>query len=83
MGATPAPKMTVLNVGHFAGSGVGHAPKRPTVFCVRRVPKFHTVGESSQYERIRRQLQGSAGIRGGSSAYDKAASFRLAVFLRV
>jgi hypothetical protein len=32
MGATPAPKMTVLNVGHFAGSGAGHAPKRPTVF---------------------------------------------------
>ena len=31
--ATPAPKMTVLNVVHFAGSGVGHAPKRPTIFA--------------------------------------------------
>ena len=33
MGATPAPKIRVLNVGHFAGSGAGHAPKRPTVFA--------------------------------------------------
>jgi hypothetical protein len=25
--------MTVLNVEHFAGSGAGHAPKRPIVFA--------------------------------------------------
>jgi hypothetical protein len=37
--AITAPKMTVLNVGRFAGSGVGHVPERPTGFCSRRVPK--------------------------------------------
>jgi len=28
--AIAAPKMTVLNAGRLAGSGVGHVPKRPT-----------------------------------------------------
>ena len=35
--------MTVLNVGHFAGSGVVHVPKRLTGFCGRGVPKLPTL----------------------------------------
>jgi hypothetical protein len=34
--------MTALNVGHFAGSGMGLCPKLPMAFCGRRVPKRPT-----------------------------------------
>jgi len=34
--------MMVLNVGRFAGSGVGNVLERPIVFCGRRVPKRPT-----------------------------------------
>ena len=35
-------ELMALSVGRLADSGVGHGPKRPTVFCGRRVPKRPT-----------------------------------------
>jgi hypothetical protein len=32
-------EMTLLNVGQFAGLGMGHVPKRPTICMCRYVPK--------------------------------------------
>jgi len=43
--------MTVLNAGRFAGSGVGHAPKRPAVAACGRAPKRPT-GFAARYPTI-------------------------------
>ena len=46
-GAITEPKITVVNVGRFTGSGVGNVPKHPTGFCGGRVPKRPTAAAKS------------------------------------
>lgn len=41
-GATIEPTRRALNVGRFAGRGVGNAPKHPIGFCGSLVPKRPT-----------------------------------------
>jgi hypothetical protein len=44
-----------LNVEHFAGSGMGHVPKRHSHTVCSGVPKRHTDGESSELFRCARR----------------------------
>jgi len=59
--------MMALNVGRFAGSGVGNAPNHPTGFCGGRVPKRLTAYAKFVVIRRRRDYipRVVALIRGG------------------
>jgi hypothetical protein len=53
--------MTVLNVGHFAGSGVGNVPERHVDSVCRRAPKRHTVRQGKFSSRAQVFLKGADG----------------------
>jgi hypothetical protein len=74
--AITAPKMTALDIGRFAGSGVGNVSKYLTGFCGRRGPKRHTLLTHltipTAYEISGRQNKLLTLVRGSGGNFEKS-----------